>query len=110
MACSSAELVDDASSDEPIIFSEDPFADENAEVVTAANSSEITTTDVTEGVEQSRLVEMDPALASLADEEIERLTGELRLASLQAKVLKNCQNCRLSKLMVPFKLWATTCE
>ncbi|MDG1405376.1 MAG: hypothetical protein P8R35_04085 [Planctomycetota bacterium] len=96
MACSSAELVDDASSDELIIFSEDPFADENAEVVTAANSSEITTTDVTEGVEQSRLVEMDPALASLADEEIERLTDELRLASLQAKVLAE----ELSKLSV----------
>jgi hypothetical protein len=96
MACSSAELVDYASSDEPIIFSEDPFADENVEVVTAANSSEITTTDVTEGVEQSRLIEMDPAFTNLADEEIERLTDELRLASLQAKVLAD----ELSKLSV----------
>ena len=96
MACSSAELVVDGSSNEPIVFSEDPFADEKAEVVTAADASEITATDVTGGVEQSRLVEMDPALANLADEEIERRTDELRLASLQAKVLSE----ELSKLSV----------
>ena len=96
MACSSAELGDDGSSNEPIVFSEDPFDDENAEVVTTANSSEITATDVTGDVEKSRLVEIDSTLANLADEEIERLTDELRLASLQAKVLAE----ELSKLSV----------
>jgi len=93
-ACSSAELSDVEEGQEPIVFSEDPFADESVEVIATANVSAITHDDLTGNNEKSQLVEFDSAAMAVDADEVARLTAELRLDSLQAQVLAD----ELSKL------------
>ncbi|MFT7517485.1 MAG: hypothetical protein ACI84O_001277 [Myxococcota bacterium] len=74
------------SSDE-IFFSEDPFADDGVEIISNSTVNDITTTDLTGGVEQSKLVEVDPASIIVDKDEVARLNSELQLTSLQARIL-----------------------
>ena len=81
---------------QPVVFSEDPFADSQVEIVAKNNVQEIKETDLTSEAEASRLVEIDPAEVDLSVEEEALLQSELRLAALQAKILAD----ELSKLSV----------
>ncbi|MDP6963401.1 MAG: hypothetical protein QGF46_04465 [Planctomycetota bacterium] len=98
-SCSSSYIAQpdvNSENDEPIIFNEDPFADEHVEIVAKKNVSEISAEDLTASAAESKLVELDPSVSEELEYDYEEVSSELRLAALQAKILTD----ELSKLSI----------